>query len=133
MSDGVPSTAPCTPRTRSRVLRHRRVSWPHELHRHRAARVLHKGRGGLLHVRALAVDDDLVGSKQIGSSKSYASCTAIAPRQFRHSLTYLLTYRVDLLLELLEKGLDERLGSKIKQAVSKYYERYRPCYLLLTD
>ena len=29
-----------------------------ELHRHRAARVLHKGRSGLLHVRVLAVDDD---------------------------------------------------------------------------
>ena len=61
--------------------------------------MLHKGGGGLLHVGALAVDDD----------------------------------RVDLLLELLEEGLDERLSSKIKQAVSKYYERCRPCYLLLTD
>ena len=29
-----------------------------ELHRHRLARVLHKGRSRLLHVRVLAVDDD---------------------------------------------------------------------------
>ena len=60
VSDGVPSTPSCTPLGRSRVLRHRRVSWPYELHRHRLARVLHKGQGGLLHVRALAVDDDRV-------------------------------------------------------------------------
>ena len=41
--------------------RHHRVSsWPYELHRHRAVRVLHEGRSGLLHVRALAVDDDRV-------------------------------------------------------------------------
>ena len=37
-----------------------RVSWPHELHGHRSVRVLHKGRGGLLHVCALAVDDHRV-------------------------------------------------------------------------
>ena len=59
------------------------ISWPHELHRHRAVRVLHEGRSGLLHVRALAVDDD----------------------------------RVDLLFELLEKGLDERLRSKVSRYV----------------
>ncbi len=71
--------------------------------------MLHKGGGGLLHVRVLAVDDHLVGSKQISRSQGYARAARLAPGQFRYFPTYLLAYRVDLLLELLEERVDERL------------------------
>ena len=75
--------------------------------------MLHKGGGGLLHVRVLAVDDHLVGSKQISRSQGYARAARLAPGQFRYFPTYLLAYRVDLLLELLEEGVDERLVQRL--------------------